>query len=159
MRQRSRGEAPNLVGMMKLTTLTCCLAVAGAVTLGAQSSETTTKTKIQVKDGKDVTVTGCVEARSGGGYVLTHVADKSGAQHRYTLVSDDDDFSKHVGHRVQIEGKAADRDHGKMKIKSETKMDGVDKDTHSKITASGDDLSFMPYLGVKHMKMIAASCP
>ena len=38
------GEEPSLVSMMKLTTLTCCLAVAGAVTLGAQSSETTTKT-------------------------------------------------------------------------------------------------------------------
>jgi len=144
--------------MMKLTMLTGCLAVAGAVTLGAQTSETTTKTKIQVKDGKDVKVTGCVEAGSSGGYVLTYVADKTGALHRYILVSDDDDFSKHVGHRVQIEGTAADRDHGKVEIKSETKMDGVGKGTHSKTETSGD-LSSMPYLGVKHMKMIAASCP
>jgi hypothetical protein len=145
--------------MMKLTTLTACLAVAGAVTLGAQSSETTTRTKIQVKDGKDVKVTGCVEAGSSGGFVLTHVADKSGALQRYFLVSDDDDFAKHVGHRVQIDGKAADRNHGKVEVKSETKMDGVDKDTHSKTKASGDDLSYTPYLGVKHMTMIAASCP
>ena len=159
MRHTACGEEPRLIGMMKLTTLTCCLAFAGAVTLAAQSSETTTKTKIEVKDGKDVKVTGCVAAGFGGGYVLTNVADKSGALHRYTLVSDDDDFAKHVGHRVQIEGEAADRGHGKVEIKSETKMDGVDKDTHSKIKASGDDLSFMPYLGVKHMTMIAASCP
>lgn len=145
--------------MMKLTMLTCCLAVAGAATLGAQSSETTTKTKIDVKDGKDVKVTGCVETRSGSGYLLTHVADKSGALQRYILVSDDDDFAKHVGHRVQIEGKVADRNHGKVEIKSETKMDGVDRDTHSKTKASGDDLSYAPYLGVKHMTMIAASCP
>ena len=98
-------------------------------------------------------VTGCVEAGLHGGYVLTHVADKSGALHRYMLVSDSDDFSKVVGHRVQIEGKVADRDHGKVEIKSETKVDGPAKDTHSKAEGSG------PYLGVKHMKTIAASCP
>jgi hypothetical protein len=107
--------------MMKLTTLTCCLAIAGAATLQAQSSETTTKTKIDVKDGKDMKVTGCVEAGADGGFVLTNVADKSGALHRYMLVSDSDDFSKVVGHRVQIEGKAGDRNHGKVEIKTETK--------------------------------------
>ena len=59
---------------------------------------------------------------------------------------------------MEIEGKAADRDHGKVEIKSKTKTDGVDRDAHSKTEASGD-LSSMPYLGVKHIKMIAASCP
>jgi len=159
MRQANEGGANNMVRMMKLTTITCCLAIAGATTLVAQSSETTTKTKIEVKDGKDVKVTGCVEPLSGGGYVLTNVADRSGALQRYMLVSDSDDFSKHLGHRVQIEGKAADREHGKVEIKSETKTDGVDKDTHSKTETSGSDMSFMAYLGVKHMTMIAASCP
>jgi len=43
---------------MKLTTLICGLTVTGAVTLGAQSSETTTKTKIEIKNGKDVKVAG-----------------------------------------------------------------------------------------------------
>src|SRR5450756_1853313 len=148
MRQTDHGEEPILVSMMKLTTLTCCLAVAGAVTLGAQSSESTTQTKIEVKDGKDVQVTGCVEAGFGGGYVLTNVADKSGAMHRYILVSDGDDFSKQVGHRVQIDGKAADRNRGKVEVERETKMEGVDKTTHSKTESSGD-LASMPYLGVK----------
>jgi hypothetical protein len=138
--------------MMKLTMLTCSLAVAGAVTLGAQSSETTTKTKIDVKDGKEVKVTGCVETDSFGSYVLTHVVDKSGALHRYLLVSDNDDFSKVIGHRVAIEGRVADRGHGKVAIKSETKVDGPGTDTSSKAEGTG------PYLGVKHMKMIAASC-
>jgi len=146
------GEGPSLISMMKLISLTCCLAVAGAATLVAQSSKTTTKTTVEVKDGKDVKVTGCVEADSFGGYVLTHVADKSGALHRYMLVSDSDDFSKVIGHRVQIEGRVADRDHGKVEIKSETKTDGPGKDTSSKSEGSG------PYLGVKHLKMIAASC-
>jgi hypothetical protein len=144
--------------MIKSLTLASCLAVLGAAVLGAQSSETTTKTKIEVKDGEDVTVTGCVQPGPVGGYVLTNVADKTGALHRYVLVSDSDDFSKHVGHRVQIDGKAADREHGKVEFKSETKTEGEDSDRHSKTETSGD-LSSMPYLGVKHMKMIAASCP
>jgi hypothetical protein len=139
--------------MMKITALTCLLAVAGAVSAGAQSSETKTTTKVEVKNGKDVKVTGCVEAGAGSGYVLTNVADKSGALHRYMLVSDSDDFSKSLGHRVQIEGTVADREHGKVEIKTETKVDGPAKDTHSKVEGSG------PYLGVKHLKMIAASCP
>jgi hypothetical protein len=139
--------------MMKIITFTCLLAAASVVSVGAQSSETTTKTKVEVKNGKDVKVTGCVEAGAGSGYVLTNVADKSGALHSYTLVSDSDDFSKILGHRVQIEGTVGDREHGKVEIKTETKVDGPAKDTHSKVEGSG------PYLGVKHLKMIAASCP
>jgi hypothetical protein len=100
-----------------------------------------------------VKATGCVESDSNGSYVLTHVADKSGALHRYMLVSDNDDFSKLIGHRVQIEGKVADRDNGKVEIKSETKVEGPGKDTSSKAEGSG------PYLGVKHMNSIANSCP
>ena len=54
---------------MKLTSLTCMLALAGAVTAGAQSSESTTRTKVEVKDGKNMKVTGCV-ASDGAGYML-----------------------------------------------------------------------------------------
>ena len=139
--------------MLKLTSLTCCLTVAGAVALGAQSSESTTTTKIEIKNGKDVKVTGCVQAGLDGGYVLTQVDSKRGALHRYVLVSDDDDFSKVVGQRVEIEGKAADIDNGRVEIKTETKVDGPASDTHSTVHDSG------AYLGVKHMKTIAASCP
>lgn len=136
-----------------VTTLTCCLAVAGAVALGAQSSETTTKTKIEVENGKKMKVAGCVEKDAEGAFVLTQVTDKTGSLHRYMLVSDDEDFSKAVGHRVQIEGIAADRHHGKVEIKTETKVEGPVEGTQSKTEGPG------PYLGVKNMKMIAGSCP
>ena len=140
--------------MMKtVTALTCCLAVAGTVSLGAQSSETTTKTKIEVEDGKKMKVEGCVAKDSENTFVLTQVTDKTGTLHRYVLVSDDEDFSKVVGHRVQIEGIAADRGHGKVEIKTETKTDGPTENTHSKTEGPG------PYLGVKQMKMVAGSCP
>jgi hypothetical protein len=138
--------------MKRVTTLTCCFAVVGTVALGAQSSETTTKTKIEVEHGKKMNVAGCVEKDSDGAFVLTRVTDKTGALHRYMLVSDDENFSKAVGHRVQIEGIAADRNHGKVEIKTETKVEGPTKDTQTKSEGSG------PYLGVKHMKMVAGSC-
>ena len=140
---------------MKPIIAACCLAAFCALNLSAQTREIETKSKTTVKDGKEVTVTGCVaraeDARSQ--YMLTNVADKGGAVHSYLLVSDSDDFSKLIGQRVQIEGTVADSHHGKVEIKTETKVDGPGKDTHSKVEGKG------PYLGVKHVKKIAASCP
>ena len=55
-----------------------------------------------MKDGKDVSVTGCVEPTGERHrFMLTHVADKSGTMHNYMLVSDDGDLQAHVGHRMQ----------------------------------------------------------
>ena len=144
---------------MKLIGMACCLAIACSVSLGAQ---TESKSKVTVQDGKGVTVTGCVEPNaSGTGFMLTHVADKSGAMHNYMLVSDDGDLKKHVGHRLQIEGKITDRGDGKIKVETKTKTKvehGDDKETHSKSEIKGD-MAGVPFLGVKSMKMIAAACP
>jgi hypothetical protein len=133
-------------------TLTCGLALAGVVALGAQSSETQTKTKVEVQSGKDMKVTGCVTADPAGGYMLTEVATKGQPMHRYTLVSDKDDFSKVVGRRVEIEGKVGDRGNGKVEIETEKKVDGPAKDTHSKTEGAA------AFIGVKHMKAISGSC-
>jgi hypothetical protein len=147
---------------MKLIGTAVCFAAVCAAALGAQTSETETKSKIKVKEGKEVLVTGCVEPNaSGKSFMLTHVADKSGALHSYMLVSDEDELSKHVGHRVQISGKATDKGDGKIETetKTKTKMEhGDDKETHSRSEMRGD-LAGAPYLGVKSVKMIAASCP
>ena len=51
---------------MKLISTTFCLAALFAVGLGAQSSTMKTKTKVDVKDGKEITVTGCLEKNPGG---------------------------------------------------------------------------------------------
>ena len=107
---------------MKLIGMASCLAFVCSVGLGAQTAQTDTKSKVTVKDGKEVTVTGCVEpTASGTGFMLTHVADKGGAMHNYMLVTDDSDLAKHVGHRMQIEGKITDRGDGKVKIETKTK--------------------------------------
>ena len=146
---------------MKLIGATFIVAAACAVGLGAQTSERTTKSKITIKDGKDVTVVGCVEPMaSGSGFMLTDAADKEGRVHSYMLVSDDEDLSKHVGHRVEIKGKAADRGDAKIETESDTKTrveHGDDKETHGKTKLKGD-LSGLPFLGVRSVKMIAAVC-
>jgi hypothetical protein len=147
---------------MKLITVTLCLASISAAGLGAQTSESTSKTKIQIKNGKDVNVTGCVQPGAvDTEFMLTNVADKTGALHSYMLVSDDTDLSKHVGHRVQIEGKAADRGDGKITTETKTTVKaehGDDKETRAKSEVKGD-LAGLPYLGVKSLKMVAATCP
>jgi len=148
---------------MKLIAAAFCLSAACAVGAAAQTQEQTSKSKISVKEGKDVTVTGCVEPMaSGNGFMLTEAADKSGRVHSYMLVSDDVDLSKHVGHRVEIKGKATDRG-GDAKIKTESEMktkveSGDAKEVHGKSELKGD-LSGLPFLGVKDVKMIAAACP
>jgi hypothetical protein len=148
---------------MKLIGTAICAAALCVASLSAGAGQTSTKSKVTVKDGKDVNVTGCVASASSGSgksYMLTNVADKKGAMHSYMLVNDDD-VSKHLGHRVQISGKVADRGDGKIEIetKSKTKVEhGDDKETKSKSTLEGD-LAGMPYLSVKSLKMIAAVCP
>ena len=150
---------------MKLIRMACCVAVACSIDLAAQTAQTESKSKITVEDGKEMTVTGCVEptassTASGTGFMLTHVADNKGTMHNYMLVSDDGDLAKHVGHRMQIEGKVTDRGDGKLKVetKTKTKVDGDDKETKSKSEVKGD-MAGARFLGVKSMKMIAASCP
>ena len=147
---------------MKLM-MTLCLTAFCAAGLSAQTRETEIRSKVTVKDGKSVEVTGCVApAVVGGGFVLTNVADKTGALHDYVLVSDDDgELKKHVGHRVQLSGKVTDRGDAKVKIesKSKTKVEhGDDKETKSESEIQGD-VKGAPYLGVKSVKMIAATCP
>jgi|GEM_PF-5144462 hypothetical protein len=144
---------------MKLIGIAAAVALAGSVALGAQ---TESKSKVTVKEGDDVTVTGCIEKNaSGTGYMLTHVADKKGMMHDYMLAESDQDFGKHVGHRVTLEGKIADKGHGKVKVETKTKTkveNGDDKETHSKSELHGD-MDGMRFLGVKSLKMIAGTCP
>jgi hypothetical protein len=146
---------------MKSIVPVLCFVCICAAPVAAQTSETETKSKIAIKGGKDLRVTGCVEPTSSGDFMLTSVADKDGALHSYMLVSEDVDLAKHVGHRVQISGRAADQ--GDATIKSETKTktkveNGDGKETHHKSEVRGD-LAGVPFLGVKSVKMIAAVCP
>jgi len=141
----------------------CYTALAVVLATGlaaAQSSDQKSTTKVKVDEGKSITVTGCVERGADGAYTLTNVANKDGARGSYLLAAtgdnDLDNIDKHVGHRVEIEGKAADQ--GKGKIKVESKAEGTSGKTESKSEIQGD-LKGIPYLGVKSLRMIASVCP
>ena len=103
------------------------------------------------RTAKTSPISGCLAANPGGGYMLTTTQRRQ----KYALVTDDD-LSKHVGHRMEIKGKAADRGDGKVKIESTTGTSGGDK-TKAKTELKGD-MPGMNYLGVKSVKMISKSC-
>jgi len=138
-------------------SLACVLLMAGA-TLSAQAADTTTTTttKIRMQGGEGVTLRGCVEATPDGGYLLTHVRDKAGVSQSYVLVSTDEFFPGHVGQRVEVRGKLADRRHGRVDVVSETTTGGV---TSRVETDARSDASAIQYLGADHMKTIATFCP
>jgi hypothetical protein len=122
------------------------------------------KTTVSVDSGKEITVTGCVARSDNDQFTLTHAAGKDGTVGPYILVvSDDDrdDLSKHVGHRVEIRGKAADKGDGKVTVKTEREIktsDGDKKKTESTTKVKGD-LDGLPFLGVKSVRMLATVCP
>jgi hypothetical protein len=118
------------------------------------------ETKVTVKDGKDVAVTGCLgKAASGTGYTLSNVEGKDVKARSYLLVGDDD-LDAHVGHLVEVKGKASDLGDGKVEVKTKTKIERDDADDQrSKSTTKLEgDLAAIPYLGVKSVKMLRSSC-
>jgi hypothetical protein len=152
-------------GRLMLTAFAATCAVAwGAASITAQESggQTTTRTKVTIKDGKTITATGCVSRGNTGALMLTGVADKKGPLPDYVLVLDDDkeqDLGKHVGHEVQITGKAANQGDGKVKFEVEEKTTGTtgDQQKNERTSEVSGDLK-LPLLGVKSFKMIAGAC-
>jgi len=138
--------------------------VAAATPVIGQDVVKKSKTKVSIDAGKEMTVTGCV-ARSGDGeFSLTNAAGKDGALGSYVLVAEGDehgDLAKHVGHRVEIKGKAVDQGDGKMTVKTETELrttDGDKKKRESTTKVKGN-LDGLPFLGVKSVRMLATVCP
>ena len=145
---------------MKRFMLGSALALACSVGLAAQTATVKSETKVDVKDGKDVTVTGCLaRSASGTAYLLNNVEGKGVTSKSYILVGDD--LDAHIGHFIEIKGKASNiGDDGKVEVKTKTKIerdDADDKKTETKTTMEGD-LAGVPYLGVKSVKMIRNSC-
>lgn len=147
---------------MKLISAASGIALVSALAAGASAQTATTKVetknKVKVEDGKEVTTLGCLERNPSGGYMLI---DSATGGMRYALVTDDD-LSKHVGHTVQVTGKATDMGDAKVRVETETKgTSGSDKDkdkskTKSKTEAKGD--LGLRYLGMKSLKMISTTC-
>jgi len=140
---------------MKLGIFASAALLAAATLASAQDKS---KTRIIVEDGKEMTLTGCVQRNADGGYTLTNAAGKDGASSSYILArldDEEDEFDKlkdHVNHRVEIAGKAADKGDGRIKVVTDSGK------TETKSEMKGD-LSGMPFLGVKDLRMIASVCP
>ena len=127
-----------------------CVALSFA---SATAGQTTDNTKIEVKDGKDVTVAGCVVRNAAGGFVLT---TSEMGRLKYVLVTDDN-LEKYVGRQVEIKGKAADRGKAHVKIDEKVKSDDErldDKEARSQTEIKGD-LPGMHYLAVKSVKPLS----
>lgn len=132
--------------------------------LAAQTQETktttTTNTKVEIKGGKDITAIGCLAQRSNGDYFLNSVHEnRTSEPAQYALVTTDD-LSRHVGERVEIQGKAVEAGHGKISVESKTTTEVENgKDRESKVKSEGTIGAFdMPYLGVKSMKTLSSTC-
>lgn len=137
-----------------MTRIASAAAIAAlcAVPLVAQQSETKSSQKVEVHKGEKVTVSGCV-VQGPEGMIIRDVSGDVG--HSYLLVGKTDELAKHVGHRVEITGKAADRKDGKVVTETKSKT-GDQKEEKTRTVAEGD-LS-MPVLGVQNVKSIAGTC-
>ena len=98
---------------MKLITAVLGIAAMCAIGISAQAQTTREKETrtIEVKDGKKISVSGCLKKNPGGGYMLMDGAGDL----QYALVTDRD-LTKQLGHLVSIRGKATDRRDAKLKI-------------------------------------------
>ena len=147
--------------------LSIAVALAASATLAAQSATVRQETRIQVKEGRDVRVTGCVtRSASGRTYMLTNVEGPEGRTEElartYVLVGDDDDdLRDHVGKLVEIRGKAADAgDDARVEFETKTELEREDADDRERTTRTAveGDLSGIPYLGVENVRVIRSTC-
>lgn len=141
---------------MKLICAAVGIAAMCAAGTAAQTTQTTEKSKVEVKGGKDVTVSGCLERNPDGDYILT-TFDRT--EMKYALVTDED-LAKHVGHVVEVKGRATDQGDAKVKVENKSKTEGTsgkEKETRSTHELEGN-LPNLHYLGVKSVKTIADSC-
>jgi hypothetical protein len=140
--------------LVKTFGVASALAAACAIGVAAQSATTERKekTKVEVKGGDDVKVTGCLQRVAGGpGYVVT---SESGAV-KYAVVTDDD-LTKYIDHRVEVKGNASDR--GDAKVKIDRKVEGTaGEKSETKIETKGD-MTELPFLGLKSIKTLKGSC-
>jgi hypothetical protein len=162
--QLERFERPEEGIVRKLFCAALIALVAMSAAGIAQEKVKKSKTKISVDEGKEIAVTGCVARTADGEFSLTQVAGKDGALGSYVLVAKDDkrkDLEKHVGHRVEIQGKAADQGDGKLTMKNEAKVRTTEGDTKKResTTKVEGDLKGLPFLGVKSVRMLATVCP
>jgi len=145
---------------MHLKLLGCALGLAVMSAVGTNAQvEIKRSTKVEVKGGKEITTTGCVDRLADGRYSLTGV----GGEVQYVLVGHEN-MAKHIGHRIQARGKATDLGGAEVKTetKTSTKVDvdhGPDERGQRKTTTEEKgDLAGTRFLSVDSVKVLADSC-
>jgi hypothetical protein len=145
---------------MRSRLLGCALAMAAmSVVAASAQSEVKRTTKVEVKGGKEITTSGCVERMGDGRYSLTGV----GGEVQYILIGHEN-VAKRLGHRVQVHGKATDLGDAQVKTetKTSTKVDVENgPDQHSEHTTTSEqkgDIAGVRYLNVDSVKTLADSC-
>jgi hypothetical protein len=154
---------------MKLSSIALAVVLAGTAAAAAaqhQHPHGKSSTLIVVEDGNEMTLTGCVRRTPEGNYSLTNAAGSKGAVGTYLLaVTDDeedlDELEEHLGHRVEVKGKAADKGKGRIKVhtKSESKKPEGGKARTETTSEVKGDLEGLPFLGIKSFRMLASVCP
>lgn len=141
---------------MKLIGALFGMAAMCSVGVGAQTQTTKNpdgKTKVEIKEGKEIRASGCLEKSPAGSYMLT---SREAGSFKYALITNDD-LSKHLGHRIEVHGKATDRGDAKVKFESKVGTAGSSDEKETVKTKLEGDLN-LHYLSVKSVKMIATSC-
>lgn len=131
-----------------------------ATSLSAQriSTTVTEMTKFEVKDGRPLKVSGCVQPFHDAGYML---ANEKGDL-KYVLVSNVD-LRKFVGRRVEIQGIGANTDEGTIMVEKVVgtsgqfgveKLEGEEKKQSKEIAG---DVGF-PYVSVESVRKLSNRC-
>ena len=105
--------------------------------------------KIEIKDGKKVTIAGCLATNREGGYILTD----GGGDLKYALVTDKN-LDKYLGDRVEVRGKATDRGDAKVKVESKVGTSGSTREAKTELQGDLD----LKFLGVDSVKRLSKSC-
>ncbi len=128
--------------------------MAAMCAIGAAAQTRTThedaKEKVDVKDGKKITVHGCLERTADGAYIVTN--DEGGL--KYELITDKN-LSDDVGRFVAVRGKATDRGHAKVKVEAKGTTGSASSTTTDAELKGNLDLK---YLGVDSVKKLSKSC-
>lgn len=133
---------------------TIAIALLFTTGLAAQSSitETKEKTRIAVKGGRSITVTGCLHRIPGNiSYVVT---DDAGDLAYGTVTSEN--LLKYVDRRIAVRGNAADGPDAKVTIERKVKGATGDKSL-SKVQMNSDEVE-IPLLALKSIRIVTGSC-
>jgi hypothetical protein len=88
----------------QIVTAALTLAFAAGASYSARAQQLKLAT---MPEGKLVTITGCVQGFSEGGYFLSDSVDKKGKTKHYLLVNDNEELKTHEGHWVAVIGSPA----------------------------------------------------